>query len=108
MLRADDLLPSTPRQLLLYRDLGLTPPRFAHVPLVVGHDGRRLAKRHGDTSIDFYRARGVSAEQIIGAVANLAGLAAPGSSFRPTDLLATFDLSAVPPTPIAGDDLAFD
>ncbi len=49
VLRADDLLPSTPRQLLLYRALGLVAPQFAHVPLVVGKDGLRLAKRHGDT-----------------------------------------------------------
>lgn len=49
VVRGDDLIPSTPRQLLLYSALGLTPPSFAHVPLVVGEDGRRLAKRHGDT-----------------------------------------------------------
>src|SRR5262249_54938520 len=42
VVRGDDLIPSTPRQLQLYAALGLTPPRFAHVPLVVGPDGRRL------------------------------------------------------------------
>ena len=47
VIRGDDLIPSTPRQLLLYDVLGLAPPRFGHVPLVVGPDGRRLAKRHG-------------------------------------------------------------
>ena len=51
VVRGDDLVPSTPRQILLYEALGLTPPRFVHVPLVVGPDGRRLAKRHGDTRL---------------------------------------------------------
>src|SRR5947209_5165698 len=66
VVRGDDLLTSTPRQLLLYRALGLQPPRFAHVPLVVGPDGRRLAKRHGDTRLGAFRAAGVPAEQING------------------------------------------
>ncbi len=51
VIRGDDLVSSTPRQLLLYRALTLTPPAFTHVPLVVGPDGRRLAKRHGDTRL---------------------------------------------------------
>jgi glutamyl-tRNA synthetase len=51
VLRGDDLLPSAFRQLELYDFFGWTPPRFAHVPLVVGPDGRRLAKRHGDTRL---------------------------------------------------------
>src|SRR5438093_46161 len=63
VIRGDDLVPSTPRQLLLYRALGLTPPRFIHVPLVVGPDGRRLAKRHGDTRLQTLRDAGVTAER---------------------------------------------
>ena len=55
VVRGDDLLDATPRQLLVYRALGLEPPRFLHVPLVVGRDGRRLAKRHGDTRIAAFR-----------------------------------------------------
>jgi glutamyl-tRNA synthetase len=106
VLRADDLLPSTPRQLLLYRALALREPRFAHVPLVVGADGRRLAKRHGDTSVLRYRAAGVSAERLIGAVAELAGLAPAGALRRPADLLDRFDLALVPRAPAIGDDLA--
>ena len=51
VVRGDDLVPSTPRQLLLYQALGLLRPAFMHVPLVVGPDGRRLAKRHGDTRL---------------------------------------------------------
>jgi glutamyl-tRNA synthetase len=66
VLRGDDLLDSTPRQILLYRALGLTNriPAYIHLPLVVGPDGRRLAKRHGDTRLSTYRQRGVPARRV--------------------------------------------
>jgi glutamyl-tRNA synthetase len=51
VVRGDDLLDSTPRQLYLARALGVPEPRYAHVPLVVGPDGARLAKRHGDVTL---------------------------------------------------------
>src|SRR5438132_8031440 len=66
VIRGDDLIPSTPRQLLLYEALGLTPPRLVHVPLVVGPDGRRLAKRHGDTRLASLREAGIAAEALLG------------------------------------------
>lgn len=70
VVRGDDLLDSAARQFLLYRALGLGPePTYWHLPLVVGEDGKRLAKRHGDTRVDFYRSRGVPAEAIIGLIA---------------------------------------
>jgi glutamyl-tRNA synthetase len=69
VVRADDLVPSTPRQLLVYRALGLQPPRFCHIPLVVGPDGRRLAKRHGDTRIATLREAGVRPQALLGLLA---------------------------------------
>jgi glutamyl-tRNA synthetase len=69
VVRGDDLVPSTPRQLLLYRALGLQPPAFTHVPLVVGPDGRRLAKRHGDTRLAALRTAGVRPEMLMGLLA---------------------------------------
>lgn len=67
IIRGDDLLRSTGRQILLRTTLGLGPePRYTHLPLVVGPDGRRLAKRHGDTRIATYRDAGVRPERIIG------------------------------------------
>src|SRR5262249_43261879 len=69
VVRGDDLVPSTPRQLLLYEVLGLQPPRFIHVPLVVGPDGRRLAKRHGDTRLSALRNAGVRPEALLGLLA---------------------------------------
>jgi glutamyl-tRNA synthetase len=69
VVRGDDLIPSTPRQLLLYEALGWRPPRFTHVPLVVGPDGRRLAKRHGDTRLSALREEGVRPEMVLGLLA---------------------------------------
>jgi len=99
VVRGDDLLPATPRQLLLYRALGLTPPAFLHVPLVVSEDGRRLAKRHGDTRISTLREAGIPAEQIIGLLAWWCGWAAWGERLSLRDLLPRFDLSKLPRTP---------
>ncbi len=99
VVRGDDLIPSTPRQLLLYRALGLTPPRFAHVPLVVGEDGRRLAKRHGDTRLSALRAAGVAPEALVGLLAWSCGWREQPEPMAPRDLLPRFRLDAIPPEP---------
>lgn len=102
VLRGDDLLPSTPRQLLLYRALDLAPPAFVHVPLVVGPDGLRLAKRHGDTSLAAFRARGVRPQQIVGYLAHTCGMGPPGAECTPAELLPRFDLARLPRAPVDG------
>lgn len=99
VLRGDDLLPATHRQLLLYRALGLRPPRFIHVPLVVAPDGRRLAKRHGDTRIATLRKQGLRPSQIAGLLAEWCGWAAPGEELMPVDLLPRFRLDTIPRMP---------
>lgn len=96
VLRGDDLLLSAARQLLLYRALDLAPPSFAHVPLILGEDGLRLAKRHGDTSLRQFRAAGWQPEQIVGWLAAVSGLGAAGASCAPQDLVAGFELERVP------------
>src|SRR5690606_26344217 len=75
IVRGDDLLSSTPRQRLLYEALELLPrPRYWHLPLVGGPDGRRLAKRHGDSRLTHYRQCGVRPERIVGLLAHWCGL----------------------------------
>jgi glutamyl-tRNA synthetase len=99
VIRGDDLVTSTPRQLLLYQALGLTPPAFAHVPLVVGPDGRRLAKRHGDTRLSALQAAGVSPERLVGLLAWSCGWLDQVEPVLPQDLLGAFRLEAIPPDP---------
>jgi glutamyl-tRNA synthetase len=99
VVRGDDLVPSTPRQLLLYEALGLAPPVFAHVPLVVGPDGRRLAKRHGDTRLSALRAAGVRAEALLGLLAWSCGWLDHPELVTARDLLPRFRLDAVPARP---------
>lgn len=106
VVRGDDLLPSAARQLLLYRALDLPTPSFAHVPLVIGPDGRRLAKRHGDTTLRRFRAQGVSAPELVGWLAAWSGLAPPGRFLRPAELIPGFDLARVPRQPVVWSEPA--
>lgn len=75
VVRGDDLLNSTPRQVLLYELLGLgQPPRYWHLPMVYGASGRRLAKRDGAVRLTTYLEAGVPAEQVVGLLGYWAGL----------------------------------
>jgi glutamyl-tRNA synthetase len=99
VVRADDLVTSTPRQLLLYRALGLRAPQFCHVPLVVGPDGRRLAKRHGDTRLSALREAGVSAPQLLGLLARSCGWLDQLQPISATELIPRFRLETIPRCP---------
>jgi glutamyl-tRNA synthetase len=99
VIRGDDLVPSTPRQLLLYRALGLPAPRFAHVPLVIGPDGRRLAKRHGDTRLSTLRTAGVKSESLLGLLAYSCGWLEKIEPITARDLLPLFRLVSIPREP---------
>jgi glutamyl-tRNA synthetase len=97
VVRGDDLLPSTFRQLALYDFFGWQPPQFAHVPLVVGPDARRLAKRHGDTRLSEIRKRGLGPEKLIGLLAWSCGLRSTASPTTAAELIADFDLGRMTP-----------
>jgi glutamyl-tRNA synthetase len=99
VVRGDDLVPSTPRQLLLYRALGWTPPRFIHVPLVVGPDGRRLAKRHGDTRLAALRQAGVAPEALLGLLAWSCDWSPAIRPVSARDLVARFTLENIARAP---------
>lgn len=96
VVRGADLLISTARQLLLYEALGATPPRWIHVPLLLGPDGERLSKRHGSTSLADLRASGVAAPDVVGWLASTCGLAEPGESCRASELVERFSLERIP------------
>jgi glutamyl-tRNA synthetase len=86
VVRGDDLIYSTYRQLAIYAAMDWTPPEFLHLPLVVGEDGRRLAKRHGDTRIASLREQKVAPERLIGYLAWSLGWIEQGSAITPREL----------------------
>src|SRR5262245_12637678 len=92
VLRGDDLLPSAFRQFELYDFFGWSPPQFAHVPLVVGADGRRLAKRHGDTRLATLRDQGATPERLVGLLAWSCGLMERPETVAVSELFGSFDL----------------
>lgn len=100
VVRGDDLLPSAFRQLELYEFFGYQPPTFAHVPLVIGEDGRRLAKRHGDTRLSLWREAGVGPERLLGFLAQASGLRSTSAPVSAAELCGDFDWAAVPRTPL--------
>ena len=108
VVRGDDLLAATPAQILLARALKNSVirsfghsviPSYCHVPLVVGRDGKRLAKRHGDTRIASYREAGKTPEELIGFLAASCGWAAKGELVSLADLVPRFDLATIPHSP---------
>ena len=95
VVRGADLLSSTARQLYLYRLLGLPAPHFAHCPLLLASDGRRLSKRDGDQSLENLRAR-YTAEDIVGRLAYAYGLQEEPEPRTPESLIKDFSWEKVP------------
>lgn len=108
VVRGDDLLASTPSQIHLGRLFGLPRPSYAHVPLVLGPDGSRLAKRHGAVTLERLGERGLSPAEVLHWLAASLGLAERGTAqFTPTDLVDRFGLDRLPRTPwqLTADDV---
>lgn len=99
VVRGDDLWPSTPVQVFLQELLGLPTPGYLHVPLVLGPDGRRLAKRHGAVTLADLAAAGVHPGQVLGSLAASLGWASPGERLDASQLLDRFDVDGLPSGP---------
>src|SRR5213593_854416 len=95
VIRGDDLLASTPRQVLLYRALGATPPEFAHVPQILGPDKDRLSKRHGATSVLAYRDMGYLPDALVNYLARLGWSHGDQEIFTRAELVTHFTLENV-------------
>ncbi len=104
VVRGDDLLSGTPRQVFLAGLLGLDVPRYAHVPLVLGADGVRLAKRHGSVTLADLERDGRSPDDVRAFLARSLGLAASGEPVTMGDLVDRFDPGALPRVPFVLDD----
>lgn len=96
VIRGEDHISNTPRQLLVYRALDLTPPQFAHVSLVMGKDGARLSKRHGATAVAEFKRQGILASALFNYLA-LLGWAPPEGQevLSREELVNLFDLTKV-------------
>ena len=109
VVRGDDLLDTTPRQVWLARRLGLPVPAYAHVPLVLGPDGQRLAKRHGAVTLSDLGAAGVAPHALVAVLVASLGLSvvpgapgpdlASGPGLSLADVVAVFDPAALPTVP---------
>jgi glutamyl-tRNA synthetase len=97
VVRGDDHISNTPKQIVLYRAIGAAVPTFAHVPLILGPDKKRLSKRHGATSVTDYKAHGYLAEAMVNFLALLGWSPGAGDRemFTRDDLAAVFDLAGV-------------
>jgi glutamyl-tRNA synthetase len=95
VIRGDDLLSSTPRQLLLYQAFNFAPPVFAHVPLLINADGKRMAKRDGAFTLKYFREKKVPAEMIVGHLGYWSGLLSKPTSISAIDLAREFSFGRI-------------
>ena len=95
IIRGDDHLSNTPRQIQLYEAFGHEPPQFAHVPLILGTDKARLSKRHGATSVTAYRDMGYFPEAVVNYLVRLAWSHGDQEIFSREELIEKFALERV-------------
>ena len=99
VIRGDDHVNNTPRQILMYQALGFDVPKFAHVPMILGSDKTRLSKRHGATSVMAYKDMGYLPEALVNYLVRLGWSHGDQEIFSPKELIELFDFSAVGKSP---------
>lgn len=95
VIRGDDHINNTPRQINLLRALGVTPPAYAHVPMILGADGQRLSKRHGAVSVLQYRDEGYLPEALLNYLVRLGWSHGDQEIFSRQEMIDLFDLTSV-------------
>jgi glutamyl-tRNA synthetase len=103
VVRGDDHVNNTPRQINIIRALGAEPPVYAHLPTVLGEDGHKLSKRHGAVSVMQYEELGFLPEAMINFLARLGWAHGDDEIFSREELVAWFDLDAINPAPARFD-----
>ena len=105
VIRGDDHLSNTPRQILIHQALGNELPAFAHVPQVLGPDKKKLSKRHGAASVEDFAEKGYLPEALFNYLALLgAGYAADEEIFTPEELAERFRIDRVSGNPAVLDE----
>jgi glutamyl-tRNA synthetase len=105
VVRGEDHLSNTPKQLLVFEALGAQPPRYAHLPLLLGPDGKKLSKRHGAASVQELRAAGYLPEAVVNYIALLgAGFSSDEEYFTLPELAERFRLDRVSKNPAVFDE----
>ncbi len=99
VIRGDDHVNNTPRQILMYEALGFAVPKFAHVPMILGSDKARLSKRHGATSVMAYKEMGFLPEALVNYLVRLSWSHGDQEIFSPQELIDLFTLDAVGKSP---------
>lgn len=94
VVRGDDHLPNTPRQMQIFYALGLTPPAYAHLPMVMGPDGQKLSKRHGATSVFAYRDMGYFPEALLNYLVRLGWSHGDQEIFTRQEMFDYFDFAS--------------
>ena len=92
VIRGDDHINNTPRQINIMKALGLEPPTYAHVPMILGEDGARLSKRHGATSVIQYRDMGYLPEALLNYLVRLGWSAGDQEIFSLDEMISLFDV----------------
>ena len=95
VVRGDDHLNNTPRQINIYRALGAVPPVFAHVPMILGQDGAKLSKRHGAVSVLQYRQEGYLPEALLNYLVRLGWSHGDQEIFSMREMIELFDVADV-------------
>ena len=105
VVRGEDLLSSTPKHILITRAMGATPPIYAHLSLLMGPDGKKLSKRHGDTALHAYRRGGFLPEAFVNYVALLGwNFGDDETVFTRDEMVSRFDLSDIQKNPAVFDN----
>jgi glutamyl-tRNA synthetase len=99
VVRGDDHVNNTPRQINILRALGMEPPVYAHVPTVLGEDGQKLSKRHGAVSVMQYEEMGYLPEAMVNFLARLGWAHGDAEVFTRSEFVTWFDLAAISPAP---------
>jgi len=103
VIRGDDHISNTPKQIIIYNALGVNPPEFAHIPMVLGSDGARLSKRHGAKSVLEYKEAGFLPKALINYLARLGWGYGDQEYFTVEELIEKFDLQSVNLSPARFD-----